>query len=180
VSDAKQQVLPLWKTKKHRKIMKTKYSRACILSILTGGLSLFVSGCAVEFQPPVVAVGPPAVEVGPPVVEVEPAVVEVPDSYVWDGFEFVCFFGVAFFYLGPGDVWLGCDSVRLERFHHWEGFHPDWRDHAIHNDRFRRDAHGHVAPMHNEHNPHGEPGHGEPHHDHPHKPAPKDKKDERH
>ncbi len=90
----------------------------------------------------------------------------VPDSYVWDGVEFVGVVGGAYFYLGPGDVWLACDSVRLERFHGWERYHSDWRERAIRNDRFRRDAHGHVQPVR-----HGQPEKG--------KVVPKNKKDEK-
>jgi hypothetical protein len=121
--------------------MKTKSLRACILSMAAGGI---LSGCVaypngtVGFQPFVIA---PVVVAPAPVVE---APVMVPDSYVWDGVEYVGFVGGAYFYLGPGDVWIGCDSVRLERFHGWERGHPDWRDHAIRNDHYRTDAHGHV------------------------------------
>jgi len=113
---------------------------------------VLISGCVVEpgrvyVRPPVVAVAPP-----PPPVVVEPApppavAVEVPDSYVWDGVEYVGFVGDACFYLGPGNVWLTCDPIRLGRFHDWERFHPDWRTRlAIRNDRFRTDRYGHVAP----------------------------------
>lgn len=134
--------------------MKIKCLRACILSIVAGVISVFVSGCvvypdgAVGLQPLIVA-APIAVAPEP----VEP--VMVPDSYAWDGVEFVGVVGGAYFYLGPGNVWLGCDSVRLERFHGWERNHADWRDHAIRNDHFRTDAHGHVQPM-----GHGRPGNG--------------------
>ena len=45
--------------------------------------------------------------------------------------------------LGPGNVWLPFDSVRVARFHDWErDDHADWRDHAIRNELYRRDAHG--------------------------------------
>jgi len=139
-----------------------------------GGISVLVSGCVVYpngtvgLQPLIIAApAPMVVAAPPPAVEVAPPVVEVPDSYVWDGVEFVGVVGGAYFYLGPGDVWLACDPVRLERFHGWERYHSDWRDHAIRNDRFRTDAHGHVQPM----------GHGRPENA---KAAPKSKKDEQH
>lgn len=133
-----------------------------------------MSGCVVEpngavvFRPPVLVVAPPppVVEVAPPPVEVAPVEVEVPDAYVWDGVEFVGVVGDQYYYLGPGDVWLICDAGRLDRFHGWERGHGDWRDHAIRNDRFRRDAHGHAQPL-----GHGGPARG--------KPAP-DKKKEHH
>jgi hypothetical protein len=141
--------------------MKTKCVRACSLVIAAGGLVL-VSGCVVEpngtigFQPLIVA--------PQPVVE-EP--VMVPETYVWDGVEFVGLVGDQYFYLGPGNVWLVAEPFRLERFHGWERDHADWRERAIRNDRFRTDAHGHVQPMR-----HGQPKKG--------KAAPEKKKDEQH
>jgi hypothetical protein len=92
----------------------------------------------------------PQVVVAPPVVYEPPVVVEpvmVPDSYVMVDGEYVGLVGDQYFYLGGGGVWLVCDPVRLERFHGWERDHPDWREHAVRNDRFRKDAHGHVQPM---------------------------------
>ena len=154
--------------------MKTKCLRACILSMAAGGISVLVSGCVVYpngtvgLQPLIIAApAPMVVAAPPPAVEVAPPVVEVPDTYVWDGVEFVGVVGGAYFYLGPGDVWLACGPDRLAHFHDWERFHPDWRDHAIRNDRFRTDAHGHIQPM-----GHGRLGNG--------KAAPKSKKDEQH
>jgi hypothetical protein len=137
--------------------MKRKCLRACILSIAAGGLVL-VSGCVVEpngqvgLQLPVISIAPPvvvapAIVVDPPVVE---APVMVPESYVWDGYEYVGFVGGQYFYLGPGNVWLVCEPFRLERFQGWERGHPDWRDHAIRNDRFRADRNGHIQPRHDE------------------------------
>jgi hypothetical protein len=81
------------------------------------------AGCAVEVAPPSVYVAPPEAVV----------TVGVPDSYVWDGVEFVGVVGGQYMYLGPGGGWLVCDSVRLGRFHGWEGGHPDWRRTAVHN-----------------------------------------------
>lgn len=149
--------------------MKTNCARACILSIVAGAVSILVSGCVIEpngtigFQPVIVL--PPLEVVAPAPVEAVP--VMVPDSYVWDGVEYVGVVGGAYFYLGPGDVWLACDPVRLERFRGWERYHSDWRDHAIRNDRFRKDAHGRVQPM----------RHGGPE---DRKAAPKTKRDEQH
>jgi hypothetical protein len=128
--------------------MKSIYSSAFILSITTASLAL-VSGCVVEpngglaFQPFVVAVAPPVVYAPVP----EPAVL-VPDTYVWDGYENVGYVGGQYYYLGAGDVWVVADPYRLDRFHHWEGGHPGWRDHGISNDRYRRDSRGHVQPRH--------------------------------
>ena len=77
-----------------------------------------------------VSVAPPSVEVAPPVAEVS---VGVPDSYVWDGYEYVGLVGGTYYYLGPGGTWLVCDDFRLGRFHGWERGHPDWRRHAVRN-----------------------------------------------
>lgn len=125
--------------------MKTKYASTYVLSLAAGGL-LLATGCVVEpdgrlvFQPVVIAAPPPVV------VAPAPAPVYVPDDYVWDGYEYVGLVGDQYYYLGPGSVWLICDPFRLDRFHGWERGHPDWRSHAIRNDRFRRDSHGHVQP----------------------------------
>jgi hypothetical protein len=134
--------------------MKVKYLRLCILPLAAAGLML-ASGCVVEPgrvgfavvapAPVVVAPVPPP---PPPAVVVAP--VYVPDYYVWDGFEYVGFVGETSFYLGPGNVWIVCDPVRVERFHGWERYHADWRVHAIRNDHFRTDRYGHVEPRHDE------------------------------
>jgi hypothetical protein len=135
--------------------MKTKCLSKCLLPVAAGGLML-VSGCVVEpngtvglqmpvvqFTPPVIIAPAPAVVVEPPVVE---APVMVPDTYVWDGYENVGIIGGQYYYLGPGDAWVVAEPWRLDRYHGWERGHPDWRDHAIRNDRYRRDAHGHEQP----------------------------------
>ena len=112
---------------------------------------VLVSGCVVEpdgrvgFAPVVVAAPPPP---PPVVVEPQPVVVEVPDDYVWDGYEYVGLVGGVYFYLGPGSVWLRCEPWRFERFHGWEREHADWHAHAIRNDRYRNDSHGHYQPRH--------------------------------
>jgi hypothetical protein len=126
--------------------MKIECLRAYILSMAAGGISVLVTGCVVY---PNGTVGIQPLIVAPAPVVVAPAPVEtvtVPDDYVWDGVEYVGVVGGAYFYLGPGNVWLACDPIRVERFHGWERGHPDWHNHAIHNDRYRRDAHGHEQP----------------------------------
>jgi hypothetical protein len=128
-----------------------KWLRAGILTTATGGLAL-LSGCVVQpngqvgLMVPTVAFAP-AVVVAPPVV-VEP--VMVPEAYTWDGVEYVGLVGDQYFYLGAGNVWLVAGPDRLERFHGWERGHPDWRNHATRNDRFRKDAHGHAQPRRDE------------------------------
>jgi len=43
-------------------------------------------------------------------------VATVPDTYIWDGDEYVGVVGSQYYYLGPGDVWLPFDAVRVVRF----------------------------------------------------------------
>jgi hypothetical protein len=143
--------------KQKNKIMKIKCLQICVLSVAAGA---FVSGCVVEpngrvaFEPIVVA-APRPVYVEPQPVYVQPApVVEeqvmVPDSYVWDGYENVGIIGGQYYYLGAGNVWVVAEPFRLERFHGWEGGHPDWREHVTVNVNFRTDAHGHYQPRHDD------------------------------
>jgi hypothetical protein len=75
------------------------------------------------------------------------AAATIPDNYVWDGTEFVGVVGTQYYYLGPDKVWLPFDAVRVARFHDWERVHADWRTHAIRNELYRHDAHGHVVPL---------------------------------
>ena len=130
---------------------KTKGWRAGILTLAAGGLAM-VSGCVVEpngqvgVYLPTVAFAPAVVVA--PAVEVAP--VMVPEAYTWDGVEYVGLVGNQYFYLGAGNVWLVAGPDRLERFHGWERGHADWRNHATRNDRYRKDAHGHVQPRHDE------------------------------
>jgi len=102
-------------------------------------------------HPGVVIMSPP-----PPVVVETPVI--VPETYVWDGYEYVGFVGGQYVYLGPTHVWLVAEPFRLERFHGWERGHPDWRMHATRNDQFRNDRNGHFQPRHEEPGRHGEPG----------------------
>ncbi|HUC84165.1 MAG TPA: hypothetical protein VL970_03155 [Candidatus Acidoferrales bacterium] len=72
----------------------------------------------------------------------------MPDTYTWDGYEYVGVFGNQCYYLGPGNVWLPMVGTRLARFHTWEMDHHAWRMHATRNERYRLDALGHVHPWH--------------------------------
>ena len=111
---------------------------------------MLLSGCVITpdgrvYVRPVVVAAPPPVVVEPaPLPPPAPVVVEVPDDYVWDGYEYIGMVGDQYYYLGPGEVWIHADPFRIDRFHGWIGGHPDWRGHAIRNDRYRRDAHGRV------------------------------------
>jgi hypothetical protein len=115
-----------------------------IIALLIGVSSIatlnLIAGISVQIgipAPVVIAPPPPAVVVS-----------TVPDTYVWDGSEYVGVVGDQYFYLGPDHVWLRLDSGRTARFHDWERGHADWRSHAIRNESFRRDAHGHDVPFH--------------------------------
>lgn len=114
-----------------------------------------MSGCVVR------PYGGVAVEAPAPVVTVG----VYPDYYAWDGYEYVGFVGSQYYYLGPGHVWIVCEPWRLERFHGWERYHADWRDHAIHNELYRRGDGGHD----NDHRQDRDQGHDQNHghgHDH--------------
>jgi hypothetical protein len=132
-------------------MLKTKKLRLFALAIAAGGLAL-LSGCVVGPDGrvvgvmPFVVVAPQSVVYAapPPVVYAGP--VMVPDSYAWDGYEYVGLVGDQYYYLGPDNLWLFCDPFRLGRFHGWEGGHGDWRNHAIRNDRYRNDRNGHFQP----------------------------------
>jgi hypothetical protein len=106
--------------------MKMKNTRiACLFT----SIAALAAGCTVSFVPDRVYVAPPVYAPQPGVV----VTVGVPDSYVWDGVEFVGVVGGQYMYLGPGGAWLVCDSYRLDRFHGWERGHPDWRRTAVRN-----------------------------------------------
>jgi hypothetical protein len=101
---------------------------------------------------------PPPVQVAPIPAPGVTVTVGVPDSYVWDGYEYVGVIGNQYYYLGPGNVWMVMPKDRYVRFHTWQGNHQDWRTHAIRNDLYRRDAQGHDHPWPN-HNHDGHDGH---------------------
>jgi hypothetical protein len=110
-------------------------------------LTLIAAPPLVVVQVPVPAItvqvpAPPA-----PAVTVE---ITVPDTYAWDGVEFVGVVGTQYYYLGPDNVWLSLDTVRVARFHDWEKDHADWRTHAIRNELYRHDAHGRAVPLRDE------------------------------
>jgi hypothetical protein len=138
--------------------MKTKKLIVLALSISSLAALPSMAGAGVGIQ---INVPGPVVVTPAPAVTVE----AVPDSYVWDGTEYVGVVGSQYYYLGPGNVWLTLDGPRVARFHDWERIHADWRIHAIRNDRFRHDAHGHDVPFHDIHDSHGgDHGHDGDHH----------------
>ena len=134
--------------------MNAKTKKLVILAVGIPSLAALPSlagpgiGVGVQINVPAPVVVAPA-----PVVTVQ----AVPDSYVWDGTEYVGVVGSQYYYLGPGNVWLTLDGPRVARFHDWERGHADWRTHAIRNERYRRDAHGHEVPFHDAHAAHEAP-----------------------
>jgi hypothetical protein len=120
--------------------MKNTKLMSTVLGVSGIAAMAFLSGCVVRPYGGVTVEAPPAavtVQVG------------VPDDYVWDGYEYVGFVGDQYYYLGPGNVWIVCDPVRLARFHNYVRVHPDWHVHATVNVRYRTDAHGHYQPRRN-------------------------------
>lgn len=134
--------------------MKTKIAIAIGIASVAALPLMAGPVVTVQVPAPVVTVQVPP----PPVVTVE---VGVPDYYVWDGVEFVGVVGAQYYYLGPGNVWIVCDPVRLDRFHVWEKAHVDWRDHAVHNELYRHDAHGHEVPLRDDHSHDNAAGHND-------------------
>jgi hypothetical protein len=112
---------------------------ALVVSSLVALPSMAGVGVGVQINVPAPVAPPPVVVAPAPPVTVQPE----PDSYVWDGTEYVGVVGTQYYYLGPGNVWLTLDGARVARFHEWEHHHADWRRHAIHNERFRHDVRDH-------------------------------------
>ncbi len=110
-------------------------------------LPLMARPVGVGVQVQIVAPPPPVVtvQVPAPAVTVQ---IGVPDSYVWDGYEYVGLIGGQYFYLGADNRWIACDPVRLAHFQGWEKAHMDWRAHATANAKYRLDAQGHNHPWH--------------------------------
>ena len=76
---------------------------------------------------------PPPPPPAPVIVAPAPApVVVVPESYVWDGYEYVGYVGGQYLYLGPDNVWMPLEPYRLHRWYYYQRYHPDWRAHVIH------------------------------------------------
>jgi hypothetical protein len=121
--------------------MKTRTKIAIIMGISSLATLKLMSGPAVGITVQVPAPPPPSITV----------TVGIPDTYVWDGYEYVGVVGSQYYYLGSGNVWVVCDPGRVARFYDWERAHADWREHAIRNEHFRRDAEGHDHPWHDDH-----------------------------
>ena len=104
--------------------------RICYVSLV--GVAVLLSGClgggdrhgpygpTADFQP-----WPP-----PEIVQSGPIPVHAPESYVWDGSEYVGLYGDQHVYWNSG-TWDVCGAVMLERIHGWETDHPAWRSEAV-------------------------------------------------
>lgn len=60
-----------------------------------------------------------------------------PNSYVWDGRQYVGLVGNQYYYLGPGNAWVMMDPARMNHFRGWSRANPNWRNRAIRNTRYR-------------------------------------------
>ena len=97
-------------------------------------VATLMSGCMVGVRPYGRYGGGVVIEPLPPAVIVQapaPAVIVTyaPESYVWDGYEYVGLYGDRYVYWGGGG-WVFCDVGMIGRFHGWESYHPGWRGHA--------------------------------------------------
>jgi len=131
-----------WHISSWIELMKTTKKIAIVIGVSSLAAVPLMAGPAVTVQVPAPAV---TVQAPAPAATME---IAVPDSYAWDGVEFVGVVGSQYYYLGPDNVWLACDQPRLMRFHDWERGHADWRIHATRNELYRHDAHGHEVPFH--------------------------------
>lgn len=121
--------------------MKASFKSAISVTVIGVALTLANSSQAAG----TVVVTAPQIVVSPPA-----AGAAVPDSYVWDGSEYVGMVGDQYYYLGPGNVWMAMDPPRLHRFEGWAKQHPTWRNHATHNVRYRNmRQEDRPQPMHN-------------------------------
>ena len=105
--------------------------------VLSAAVLGLAQHCLAEPPPPMPAVPPPVVTTS----------VAYPTTYVWDGNEYVGVVGTDYYYLGPGNVWMVMSPAQHKRFDKWEAKHQDWRDHAIHNTRYRDMQSNRPQPM---------------------------------
>ncbi|HEV2320282.1 MAG TPA: hypothetical protein VGV18_11060 [Verrucomicrobiae bacterium] len=117
--------------------------KAHLISIISVTAMGFAMALANSSQ----AAGSTVVVTSPSIVVSQPvAATPVPETYVWDGNEYVGVVGGQYYYLGPGNVWVVMDPPRLHRFQGWQREHRDWQAHATRNVRYRNVEHG-VRPQ---------------------------------
>jgi hypothetical protein len=71
-----------------------------------------------------------------------------PETYIWDGFEYIGIVGDQYVYLAPGNVWMIAEPYRMSRINRYRDSHPDWREHSTRNTHFRDE---HIGSDHFEH-----------------------------
>ena len=59
----------------------------------------------------------------------------IPESYIWDGNEYVGWVGDRYVYYN-GNRWYACGPEQMARFHEYGRSHPDWRSRSY---RYERD-----------------------------------------
>jgi hypothetical protein len=110
-------------------------------------ISITAMGFAVALAYSSQAAGSTVVVTSPGIVVSQPvAATPVPETYVWDGSEYVGVVNDQYYYLAPGNVWMVMDPPRFHRFQDWQKGHRDWREHATRNVRYRNAEHG-VRPQ---------------------------------
>ena len=95
--------------------MKTTNHIVLLLAICLA-VAAATSGCAAKNPPP----PPPGVAV----------IGFVPDYCFWDDYEYVGWYGDAYYYWSPRRVWIVCDPIRVQRANVWIQAHPNWRPQA--------------------------------------------------
>jgi hypothetical protein len=145
--------------------MKINYKQ--LLWLATAGVvcGLALSSAAgpnIYIMPP----PPPTVIITAPVPPPVVTVVVVPDYYVWDGDEYVGIVGDRYYYLGPDNVWIVMDPVRMHRFQLYVHDHPDWNGHMTHNVKYRNQDRDRTEPAHDAHHDRPQNDHKDNHNDH--------------
>lgn len=105
--------------------------------IFTSIMSMTMMGSALALAYPW-SVPAATVVIPPPVVM---TTTPVPETYVWDGAEYIGMVNGQYYYLGPGSVWIPMDSPRMNRFHAWQHSNPNWQAHVTRNTRYRNTNH---------------------------------------
>jgi hypothetical protein len=132
--------------------MKINYKH--ILSLITAGIACGMAlPCAAGPTVIITAPAPPTVVITAPAPPPVTPVVVVPDTYIYDGDEYVGVVGGQYYYLGPGGAWVVMDPVRVHRFQVYVHDHPDWHGHMVHNVKYRGVEHvpAHAQPVHDTH-----------------------------
>lgn len=105
--------------------------KSCFLPIIaTAGIALALANPCIAQPATVASARPPAIPRN------SPQALAVPQTYVWDGFEFVGRVGSQYYYIGPNNTWMVLDGVRLRRFQRWQKADPNWQQRQIRNTRY--------------------------------------------